>query len=641
MSRREVENLGIDFDNLPTSRLRHQRIKTEVSDTPARTQSHGDSPQNVSVLQELLEVSKSENKKLLQKLETLRVKVDTIQSEYKILTEKYQSNKESYKKLKITYETTRSDLHKLKEFSEKLQTRILQYDTELNEKELHIQEFEERANQVRNTCETAIAEKDIDISELEKRLNTQRSLNQRFEQESAEQVQDLEDKIHDLQQTIVDLSRNKRRVSSLSVEPMSSPGAEFNDFPQGHLNSPRGVQEISFEVVPSSPEDQGLPPNHHFMPVANPGIQADPNNQINMANAEINTRNLPFFNGEGNSNARSHLLSFDDWLCINNKNDPKEKYKTFALTLKGKARLWFEKNKIPNPTIATEDDWKEIRRKFEQRFSGYGTSDIERLDYWTNLAWNSSTPIDDYADICTSLGKELKKTDLEVKIAFRNGLPVSIAKMLFYSDDLDVMIEKAKDSYRTLGKQAISGPSYNTIDTVAHTPESIAQTAVTNELSEIIKVVQNTSEEVSDLKSAMASLAKVKKEEKPPVAQSNWYPPQNENRLQTDGSAPPPNQGGYQQGYNQGGYQQGYNQGGFQQGYNQGYRGRGGRGRGNGRYNNGYRRGGNRENQGTNRPRIETDPEAPCAIHQDARNPHKNKDCRTMKIIIDKMQTTN
>ena len=207
----------------------------------------------------------------------------------------------------------------------------------------------------------------------------------------------------------------------------------------------RNSQEDDFEFVPPrSPlfpnfPAQPPPPQPPKMPTFDDKIY----------------KHLPTFTGDtSHATARGHILGFQDYCQIHSipEEDWGIKYVRFGLSLKGKAREWYENNKIDDPSAATRIEFAELLKRFASRYGSNGSSEVGKYLLWSNLSIKEGEEIDEFVDRLSSLATELGKSELESCIAFSQAMPQVVSQHLFIDANakLHELVERAKQQSRSL-----------------------------------------------------------------------------------------------------------------------------------------------------------------------------------------------
>ena len=115
--------------------------------------------------------------------------------------------------------------------------------------------------------------------------------------------------------------------------------------------------------------------------------------EIDMANnLRWSVQNVAKFYGEPGQSATQHLYEFDDFLRAarivipddaevpENDRDASHIINDFVITLKGKARVWFNM-KIPEGRRTTKAHWDNIRAAFKENFHPSGSTKEQRINF--------------------------------------------------------------------------------------------------------------------------------------------------------------------------------------------------------------------------------------------------------------------
>jgi len=242
-----------------------------------------------------------------------------------------------------------------------------------------------------------------------------------------------------------------------------------NDFPNpsqlDYLGARQKLQGTNNNTtatkLPKEPGNEGLAATNLPKEPGNTPTPKPPENHKSKPNYPPKMdayKGLPFFSGKPGESASSHMMTLNDYFNCHkvDKTDYDEMQTRFAMSLKEKARIWFQQNEIkpkkknPDDPACTEfekitkDQWEKLLEKFTNRFSDIGTTEWEKHQAWQELKLKDKEAVEDYVDRINYLKHILEKRDLEANMAFHKGLPIEIQSQVLVEDDLDKMIAKTK-----------------------------------------------------------------------------------------------------------------------------------------------------------------------------------------------------
>ena len=199
-------------------------------------------------------------------------------------------------------------------------------------------------------------------------------------------------------------------------------------------------------------------------------------------------KHLPTFTGDtSHTTARGHILGFQDYCQIHSIKEEEwgTKYVRFGLSLKGKAREWYENNKIENPSAATAGDFASLLKRFASRYGSNGSSEVGKYLLWSNLSIKEGEEIDEFVDRLSSLATELGKSELEACIAFSQAMPQVVSQHLFIDTKakLHDLVERAKQHSRSLNMMQGS----IAMDIAKSMPPSFAQATASTDKDDELK----------------------------------------------------------------------------------------------------------------------------------------------------------
>jgi len=336
-------------------------------------------------------------------------------------------------------------------------------------------------------------------------------------------------------------------------------------------------------------------------------------------------KHLPSYSGERTEQvtAHQHLLSFKDFLKIQNiaqDGEWKLKYERFGQSLKGKARDWFEVNSYKGNNF-TKEKFEEICNKFLQRFSKFGSEELDRYSYWQRLKWDMVEPIDEFAEKIRQLGNELGKPDVEKAIAFKNSLPSYLAQALIFEMDFETLVEKAKQAVRYYAQDPVAAvvPTLPKPATAASAVPLFSMSTSQNEVKDIKSDLSELKSSLNELTHSMQYLGQQQDSFRGQrYGPSSYRPPRFPSQHRQQNYRPrSPN----------------FSRG---RGYGGGYRGQGngrgsgrGQGRGYGQQGRGYSQGRGQYGRGRGQQNQNREDYVDCPIHPGAG--HSVFDCRTIQ----------
>ena len=194
------------------------------------------------------------------------------------------------------------------------------------------------------------------------------------------------------------------------------------------------VDERAMELIRNGEYDNLVIPDR--------GARLDRNNQ-NDRGLSYSIRDIPTFDGNGDSLPHIHMLEFNDFLDTtglefrNLPQEPqaddreyhmaviKEVVSNFKVSLKGKPRIWFE---MQYPTSADEPRTKEAYEKMVASFitehNPIGSTKEQLTMAWKTLNWNpTQEKLDDFVYKFRRIGQELKITENEQLQYFKCSVP--------------------------------------------------------------------------------------------------------------------------------------------------------------------------------------------------------------------------
>ena len=204
------------------------------------------------------------------------------------------------------------------------------------------------------------------------------------------------------------------------------------------------VEEIAREMIRSGEFDHPVNPDRD--------ARLDGNIQDDWS-LSYSIRDIPTFNGKGDSLPHTHMMEFGDFLANTGSEirylpqEPqaenrehhmavvKDVVNKFKVSLKGKPRLWFE---MQYPTSADEPKTKEAYEKMIALFiiehNTIGSTREQQIMAWKTLNWDPvQERLDDFVYRLRRIGQELGKTADEQLDYFKCSVPqhfIYIIKML-------------------------------------------------------------------------------------------------------------------------------------------------------------------------------------------------------------------
>ena len=224
------------------------------------------------------------------------------------------------------------------------------------------------------------------------------------------------------------------------------------------------VYERAMELIRSGEYDHLVIPDR--------GARLGRNNQDDKS-LRYSIRDIPTFDGNGDSLPHIHMLEFNDFLDTtgsefrNLPQEPqaddreyhmaviKEVVSNFKVSLKGKPRIWFE---LQYPTSADEPRTKEAYEKMVASFitehNSMGNTKEQLTMAWKTLNWNpTQEKLDDFVYKFRRIGQELGITENEQLQYFKCSVPTHL---YLYHKDATTIKEAMKNIKRTC---AIGGVS--------------------------------------------------------------------------------------------------------------------------------------------------------------------------------------
>ena len=129
------------------------------------------------------------------------------------------------------------------------------------------------------------------------------------------------------------------------------------------------------------------------------------------------TGKKPEFSGKPEEDAESHLLSARDRMEAHNFPEG-EKVRHFHVTLKGKARLWYES------LAPLDNDWPTLQNKFRWQYSKIGNTPEQLFHAWRTFKFDENTDsIDSYVLRMSQVAAMLNYGEMQILENFKNTLP--------------------------------------------------------------------------------------------------------------------------------------------------------------------------------------------------------------------------
>ena len=216
------------------------------------------------------------------------------------------------------------------------------------------------------------------------------------------------------------------------------------------------VEERAMELIRSGEYDHLVIPDK--------GARLGRNNQDDCG-LSYSIRDIPTFDGNGNSIPQMHMLEFSDFLDNTGSEfrdlpqEPqaddreyhmaviKDVVSNFKVSLKGKPRLWFE---MQYPTSADEPNTKKAHEKMVASFitehNLLGSTKEQLTMTWKTLNWNPTQErLDDFAYKFRGIGQELGITEDEQLQYFKCSVPPHL-----YLYHKDARLLQLKKQWKTL-----------------------------------------------------------------------------------------------------------------------------------------------------------------------------------------------
>ena len=194
------------------------------------------------------------------------------------------------------------------------------------------------------------------------------------------------------------------------------------------------VEEIAREMIRRGEFDHPVNPDRD--------ARLGRNNQDDRS-LRYSIRDIPIFDGKGDSLPHTHVMEFGDFLANTGSEitdlpqEPqaddreyhmaviKDVVSKFRVSLKGKPKLWFE---MQYPTPADEPKTREAYEKMVASFitehNPIGSTREQQIMAWTTLNWNPvQERLDDFVYRLRRIGQELGKTADEQLEYFKCSVP--------------------------------------------------------------------------------------------------------------------------------------------------------------------------------------------------------------------------
>ena len=238
------------------------------------------------------------------------------------------------------------------------------------------------------------------------------------------------------------------------------------------------VEERAREMIISGEFDNLVNPDR--------GARLGRNNQDDRS-LRYSSRDIPTFDGNGDSLPYTHMMEFGDFLANTGSEirylpqEPqaddreyhmavvKDAVSKFKVSLKGKPRLWFE---MQYPTSADEPKTKEAYGKMIASFitehNTIGSTREQQIMAWKTLNWNPAQErLDDFVYRLGRIGQELGKTADEQLEYFKCSVPQHL--YLYHKDA--TTIKKAMENIKRAC--ALGGISVQTAPVEPRTTQSV------------------------------------------------------------------------------------------------------------------------------------------------------------------------
>ena len=228
------------------------------------------------------------------------------------------------------------------------------------------------------------------------------------------------------------------------------------------------VEEIAREMIRRGEFDHPVNPDRE--------ARLDRNNQDD-SSLRYSIRDIPTFDGKGDSLPHTHMMEFGDFLTNTGSEirylpqepqvDDREHHMAvikdvvskFKVSLKGKPRLWFE---MQYPTSADEPKTKEACGKMTASFitehNIIGSTREQQIMAWKTLNWDPvQERLDDFVYRLRGIGQELGKTADEQLDYFKCSVPQHL--YLYHKDATTIKgaMENIKRAY-ALGGVSVVAP---------------------------------------------------------------------------------------------------------------------------------------------------------------------------------------
>ena len=168
-----------------------------------------------------------------------------------------------------------------------------------------------------------------------------------------------------------------------------------------------------------------------------------------MANFSTQKVEIPYFSGSSNQDPQAHLLAAKDWLDqgnipLNRRSDK------FRLTLKGKARVWYD-----SLDRDTKKNWVLLQMEFSRHYSLQGRTPKQLCDRWDALSFDPSLDdIDQFIGEVKQTAKQLHLPQIAVVTKIKGKMPQEMAYALTGVHTLEEVVKTVTEVFgRTPGTQ--------------------------------------------------------------------------------------------------------------------------------------------------------------------------------------------
>lgn len=166
-----------------------------------------------------------------------------------------------------------------------------------------------------------------------------------------------------------------------------------------------------------------------------------------LANFSTQKVDIPTFSGSKSQDPQAHLLAAKDWLDQGNVPIPRRSDK-FRLTLKGKARVWYD-----SLDRDTKRSWELLQMEFSRHYSLQGRTPKQLCDRWDSLCFDPSVDdIDQFIGEVKQTAKQLHLPQVAVITKIKGKMPQEMAYALTGAHTLEEVVKTVTEVFgRTPG----------------------------------------------------------------------------------------------------------------------------------------------------------------------------------------------